>query len=91
MFGLDGRRCSLGRVTSITDTRRATQFCTFNPAMRRNSRSLLVTIVRPAALACAAIHKSLLPIGCPWDSSDARIIHMYSQQSLVSAEREQRS
>ena len=63
-----------GRVTSIADTRQATQFCTFKPDMRRNSRSLLVTIVRSAALACAAIHKSLLPIGCPWDSSDARII-----------------
>ena len=33
--------------------------------MRRNSRSLLVIRMRAAALACAAIHKSLLPIICP--------------------------
>ena len=58
----------------ISDTRQANQFCTFRPGMRRNSRSLLVTIVRPAALACAAIHKSLLPTGCPWASSAARNI-----------------
>ncbi len=58
----------------ISDTRQATQFCTFRPGMRRNSRSLLVTIVRSAALACAAIHKSLLPTGCPWASSAARNI-----------------
>ena len=75
-LGLAGQRCNFRRdeVAFVANTRQATQFCTFKPDMRRNSRSLLVTIVRAAALACAAIHKSLLPIGCPWDSSDARII-----------------
>jgi hypothetical protein len=63
-----------GRVAFVANTRQATQFCTFKPRMRRNSRSLLVTMVRSAALACAAIHKSLLPIGRPWDSSDARMV-----------------
>jgi hypothetical protein len=42
--------------------------------MRRNSRSLLATIGRPAAFARAAIPKSSLPIGCPWDSSDAGMV-----------------
>src|SRR6266436_7934337 len=50
------------------------QFSTFNPRTRRNSRSLLVTSVNPAALACAAIHKSLFPIICPLRSSSARIV-----------------
>jgi hypothetical protein len=61
----DGMSTVEGAVASITDTHHRIQFCTFIPAMRRNSPSLLVTTVRPAALACAAIHKSLLPIGRP--------------------------
>jgi hypothetical protein len=54
-----------GTVASVADTHHEIQFYTFNPAMRRNALSLLVTTVRPAALACAAIHKSLLPIDRP--------------------------
>ncbi len=60
-----GRSTFQRAVASIADAHCEIQFRTFNPAMRRNPRSLLVTTVRPAALACAAIHKTLLPIDCP--------------------------
>src|SRR5207248_6660428 len=45
---------------------------TFTPWTQRNSCSLLVTRVSPAALACAEIHRSLLPIIWPRRSRSAR-------------------
>ena len=51
----------------------AAQFSTCNPGTRRNSRSLLVTSVKPAVSAWAAIQRSLLPIVSPLRSSVARI------------------
>jgi hypothetical protein len=50
----------------------AAQFSTCNPGTRRNSRSLLVTSVRPAARAWAAIQRSWLPMTSPRRSSAAR-------------------
>ena len=50
-----------------------TQFSTCRPATRENSRSLLVTSTSFAERACAAIHRSLLPITLPFASSSARI------------------
>jgi hypothetical protein len=38
------------------------QFSAFNPRARRNSRSLFVTSVNSAPLACTAIHKSLFQL-----------------------------
>jgi len=52
--------------------RELAQFCTFSPRTRRNSLSLLVTSVNPIASACAAIHRSLLPIISPFDSNSRR-------------------
>ena len=49
------------------------QFSTFRPVTRLNARSLLVTGTRLAALACAAIQRSLLPMTSPVFSSAARI------------------
>ena len=66
-MALRRKTCSIGRA----DYR--AQFWISNPLMRRNSRSLLVTRVRPAARACAAIHKSLLPIMPPSLANPARI------------------
>ena len=50
----------------------STQFSTFKPATRSNSRVLLVTTVRPSANACAAMSMSRLPMGVPARSSRAR-------------------
>src|SRR6266478_170405 len=58
----------------LLSPRYTTQFSTLNPRTLKNSRSLFVTSVNPAALACAAIHKSLFPIICPLRSSSARIV-----------------
>lgn len=49
------------------------QFSNPNPATRLNSLSLSVTTTAPRARACAAIHRSLAPMGMPWRSSAARI------------------
>lgn len=42
-----------------------TQFSTRNPGTRSNSATLLVTNMSLLASACAAIHRSLLPMGLP--------------------------
>src|SRR5450830_1642792 len=49
-----------------------TQFWTSSPDTRWNSRSLFVTRISLAALACAAIHRSLFPMTRPLASSSAR-------------------
>ncbi len=49
------------------------QFSTSNALTRRNSCSLFVTTVHPFARACAAIHRSLLPMMRPCFSNSARI------------------
>lgn len=50
----------------------ATQFSMRKSRTRSNSRVLFVTSVTPSASACAAIHKSLLPMGVPLRSRSAR-------------------
>ena len=49
------------------------QFSTFSSFTRLNSSALAVTIVAPTAWACAAISRSLLPIGFPAASSLERM------------------
>jgi len=48
------------------------QFWISSPDTRWNSRSLFVTRISLAALACAAIHRSLFPMTRPLASSSAR-------------------
>ena len=48
------------------------QFSVESPAMRPNSRRLLLTRINPEASACAAIHGSLPPMGVPARSNSAR-------------------
>ena len=43
------------------------------PSTRPNSRGLFVTRVTPRLRACAAISRSMAPIGVPWRSSVARM------------------
>jgi len=43
----------------------AIQFCSLSLGTRSNSRVLLLTSVTPSVSACAAIHRSLLPMGVP--------------------------
>lgn len=50
-----------------------TQFSSFRPGTRSNSRRLLLTSGTPSACACAAIHRSLLPMGVPAFCKVARI------------------
>lgn len=51
----------------------STQFSTCRPGTRSNSRVLLVTRIQPSARACAASHRSLLPMGWPCFCKVARI------------------
>lgn len=50
------------------------QFSTVRPGTRLNSLTLSVTSTAPRASACAAIHRSLPPIGVPCRSSPERIL-----------------
>ena len=57
---------------SIRSSCYAAQFSSLSFGTRPNSRVLFVTSVTASASACAAIHRSLLPMGVP-----ARYIHSH--------------
>ena len=66
----------LAGALSARAGRRPTPYCqssTARSGTRSNSRTLLVTSVAPSALACAAISRSLWPIGWPMRSRSFRI------------------
>ena len=66
----------LAGALSASAGRRPTPYCqssTARSGTRSNSRTLLVTSVAPSALACAAISRSLWPIGWPMRSRSFRI------------------
>lgn len=61
-----------GMMRFFVDTYRI-QFSTFSPLTRRNSRRLSLTSTMPRVRACAAMRRSLAPIGFPVASSVTRI------------------
>jgi hypothetical protein len=70
----DTRSLFQNKIGTLTVKHYSVQFCTFSLRKRRNSFSLFVTRIKPAASACAAIHRSLFPIISPFNSSSARIV-----------------
>ena len=62
----------LGNLADLVQRRQAAQFSTLRPFTRVSSRSLLVTRISFSAMACAAIHRSLGPMGVPARSSATR-------------------
>lgn len=71
-----GQHAIAGLQVSVMDLRAMTgqlnQVSTARPGTRSNSRALLVMMTLSSASACAAIIKSMLPMGRPWRSKAAR-------------------
>jgi hypothetical protein len=60
------------RTLNWTSNTYRSQFSTWRPTIRANSRPLSVTTLQSVARACAAISMSLPPMGAPAASSSAR-------------------
>src|SRR5690554_437079 len=69
----------------IHDSYSSTQFSKESEGMRSNSLTLLVTNVQPSARAWAVIQRSLLPMGVPRFSKNARIRPYWSPAAGLSS------
>jgi hypothetical protein len=69
----DEKRSAAGALRPNQSGARCNQLSLTKSLTRRNSAVLFVTIVQPSAIACAAINRSLPPIGLPLRSSRVRI------------------